>query len=208
MSHGWITNKQFLDGLGKFLDVEAADCVERLNYSYSAVRDSMRPRVVRLGTCPHELGRYLSISRQSYRLFGLSALGSIMPAPLVIFSTFVGFVGGRWVGAVLMTLGMFIPATSFPILGHKVRMIACMGGWVGRKTSRPVSVKRVECVCDSPMALWSLVCSSWSTWCTATRSAPRSRASPLVSDSVDNLSKVSNLLFGFHVAPSAARVRP
>jgi hypothetical protein len=43
-----------------------------------------------------------------------------MPAPLVIFSTFVGFVGGRWVGAVLMTLGMFIPATSFPILGHKV----------------------------------------------------------------------------------------
>jgi chromate transporter len=48
----------------------------------------------------------------------VAALGSIMPAPLVIFSTFVGFVGGRWVGAILMTLGMFVPAWSFTIIGH------------------------------------------------------------------------------------------
>lgn len=41
-----------------------------------------------------------------------------MPAPLVIFSTFVGFVGGGVVGAVVMTIGMFLPAMSFTMVGH------------------------------------------------------------------------------------------
>jgi chromate transporter len=40
-----------------------------------------------------------------------------MPAPLVIFSTFVGFLGGKWVGAVLMSVGMFLPAFTFNIVG-------------------------------------------------------------------------------------------
>eukprot|EP01102_Stenamoeba_stenopodia_P007061 TRINITY_DN1972_c0_g1_i2.p2 TRINITY_DN1972_c0_g1~~TRINITY_DN1972_c0_g1_i2.p2 ORF type:complete len:135 (-),score=35.19 TRINITY_DN1972_c0_g1_i2:114-518(-) len=46
------------------------------------------------------------------------AIGAILPSPLVIFSTFVGFLGGGPVGAILMTIGMFLPAFSFTIIGH------------------------------------------------------------------------------------------
>jgi len=46
------------------------------------------------------------------------ALASVMPAPLVIFATFVGFVAGDLAGALAMTAGMFLPAFLFPILGH------------------------------------------------------------------------------------------
>ncbi|KAJ3330331.1 hypothetical protein HDU93_000457 [Gonapodya sp. JEL0774] len=56
------------------------------------------------------------------------ALGNILPAPLVIFSTFVGFQGGlagyggnvgyAFAGAILTTIGMFIPCFSFTIIGH------------------------------------------------------------------------------------------
>lgn len=66
------------------------------------------------------------MTRQTF-LDGL-AIGNILPAPLVIFSTFVGFVGGEagtggnvgsgFLGAILMTIGMFIPCFSFTIIGH------------------------------------------------------------------------------------------
>ncbi|KAJ3036939.1 hypothetical protein HDV00_002185 [Rhizophlyctis rosea] len=86
------------------------------------------------------------------------ALGNVLPAPLVIFATFVGFIGGKnghdgdgnescivsqkhkidlangfsflfafgwnpavgygFLGAILMTIGMFIPCFSFTIIGH------------------------------------------------------------------------------------------
>eukprot|EP00744_Colponema_vietnamica_P002154 GILI01003450.1.p1 GENE.GILI01003450.1~~GILI01003450.1.p1 ORF type:complete len:321 (+),score=106.29 GILI01003450.1:144-965(+) len=46
------------------------------------------------------------------------ALGSVLPAPLVIFTAFVGFVGGSFLGGFLMALGMFIPAFSFTLIGH------------------------------------------------------------------------------------------
>eukprot|EP01099_Mayorella_cantabrigiensis_P001879 TRINITY_DN1820_c0_g8_i1.p1 TRINITY_DN1820_c0_g8~~TRINITY_DN1820_c0_g8_i1.p1 ORF type:complete len:437 (-),score=80.37 TRINITY_DN1820_c0_g8_i1:15-1325(-) len=46
------------------------------------------------------------------------AIGSILPSPLVIISTFVGFMGGEFPGAILMTIGMFLPAFSFTLLGH------------------------------------------------------------------------------------------
>ena len=46
------------------------------------------------------------------------ALGGILPAPLIIFSTFIGYVaGGPW-GALAMTCGIFLPAFSFTLLGH------------------------------------------------------------------------------------------
>jgi chromate transporter len=44
------------------------------------------------------------------------ALGGILPAPLIIFSTFVGYVGGGFAGAVAMTIGIFLPAFSFSLL--------------------------------------------------------------------------------------------
>lgn len=46
------------------------------------------------------------------------ALGGILPAPLIIFSTFVGYLGGGPWGAVAMTAGVFLPAFGFTLLGH------------------------------------------------------------------------------------------
>jgi chromate transporter len=46
------------------------------------------------------------------------ALSGLLPAPLVIFSTFVGYVGGGALGAVIMTIGIFTPAFAFTMFGH------------------------------------------------------------------------------------------
>jgi chromate transporter len=45
------------------------------------------------------------------------ALGNLLPAPLVIFSTFVGYVGAGLPGAMATTVGMFLPAFAFTLLG-------------------------------------------------------------------------------------------
>jgi len=44
------------------------------------------------------------------------ALSGILPAPLIIFSTFVGFVAGGPLGALAMTLGVFLPAFAFSLI--------------------------------------------------------------------------------------------
>lgn len=44
------------------------------------------------------------------------ALSGILPAPLIIFATFVGFIAGGLPGAVAITLGIFLPAFSFALL--------------------------------------------------------------------------------------------
>lgn len=44
------------------------------------------------------------------------ALSGILPAPLIIFSTFVGYVAGGLLGAVAMTVGIFLPAFSFSLI--------------------------------------------------------------------------------------------
>jgi chromate transporter len=44
------------------------------------------------------------------------ALSGILPAPLIIFSTFVGFFGGGALGALAMTFGVFLPAFAFTLL--------------------------------------------------------------------------------------------
>lgn len=46
------------------------------------------------------------------------ALSGLLPAPLIIFSTFVGYIGGGWQGALAMTLGVFTPAFAFTMIGH------------------------------------------------------------------------------------------
>ncbi|KAI9786685.1 MAG: hypothetical protein M1839_006236 [Geoglossum umbratile] len=56
------------------------------------------------------------------------AIGNVLPAPLVIFATFVGFQGGlidgglgnAFIGAVVITLGMFFPCFIFTIAGHSL----------------------------------------------------------------------------------------
>jgi chromate transporter len=62
------------------------------------------------------VGHYPAITQQVF-LDGI-ALGSVIPAPLIIFGTFLGFAAGGLAGALLMTLGIFAPAFAFTLLGH------------------------------------------------------------------------------------------
>jgi len=47
------------------------------------------------------------------------ALGGILPAPLIIFATFVGYLAGGAAGALAMTLGIFLPAFAITLVGHE-----------------------------------------------------------------------------------------
>ena len=44
------------------------------------------------------------------------AIAGVLPAPLVIFATFVGYVVSGWTGAVAITVGMFLPAFAFSMI--------------------------------------------------------------------------------------------
>jgi len=48
------------------------------------------------------------------------ALSGIAPAPLIIFSTFVGYFGGGWLGAIIITIAIFLPAFCFTLIGHEI----------------------------------------------------------------------------------------
>eukprot|EP01133_Synstelium_polycarpum_P015767 gene15767-18743_t len=48
------------------------------------------------------------------------AIASILPTPLVMFATFIGYMGNKFPGAILMTIGIFLPAFSFTIIGHNL----------------------------------------------------------------------------------------
>jgi len=47
------------------------------------------------------------------------AMGGALPAPAIIFSTFVGYIAGGMAGALVMTFGIFLPAFVFPIFFHR-----------------------------------------------------------------------------------------
>lgn len=47
------------------------------------------------------------------------ALSGLLPAPLIIFATFVGYAGGGAPGALVLTAGIFLPAFFFPLLAHE-----------------------------------------------------------------------------------------
>jgi len=47
------------------------------------------------------------------------ALSGILPAPLIIFSTFVGYLAGGLPGGLAMTAGIFLPAFVLPIFFHR-----------------------------------------------------------------------------------------
>jgi chromate transporter len=46
------------------------------------------------------------------------ALSSVIPAPLVIFATMLGYAAQGLAGALLITLGIFLPAFGFTLIGH------------------------------------------------------------------------------------------
>jgi chromate transporter len=47
------------------------------------------------------------------------AMSGVLPAPLIIFSTFVGYLAGGLGGGLAMTAGIFLPAFVFPIFFHR-----------------------------------------------------------------------------------------
>lgn len=47
------------------------------------------------------------------------ALSGIIPAPLIIFATFVGYIAGGLAGALSMTVGIFLPAFAFALLFYE-----------------------------------------------------------------------------------------
>jgi len=52
------------------------------------------------------------------------ALSGVLPAPLIIFGTFVGFLAGGLAGAIAMTIGIFLPAFSFGlVLGDRLEAL-------------------------------------------------------------------------------------
>lgn len=54
------------------------------------------------------------------------AMSAALPAPLIIFSTFVGYIAGGLVGGIAMTVGIFLPAFVFPIFFHR-QLVAVAG---------------------------------------------------------------------------------
>lgn len=56
--------------------------------------------------------------KQPQFLDGL-ALGAVIPAPLVIISAFVGYMGGGLAGGMACAAGMFLPAFAFTLFGHR-----------------------------------------------------------------------------------------
>src|SRR3546814_17685816 len=46
------------------------------------------------------------------------ALSGLLPAPLNLFPPFVGYLGGGPWGAVMMTVGLFMPAFALTPVGH------------------------------------------------------------------------------------------
>ncbi|HLA88309.1 MAG TPA: chromate efflux transporter [Anaerolineales bacterium] len=61
-----------------------------------------------------EVGRWMT---NAQFLDGL-ALSGLLPAPLIIFSTFVGYIGGGPLGAIIITAAIFAPAFAFTMIGH------------------------------------------------------------------------------------------
>jgi chromate transporter len=47
------------------------------------------------------------------------AISGILPAPLIIFATFIGHLAGGVGGALLITVGVFLPAFVFPLFLHR-----------------------------------------------------------------------------------------
>ena len=48
------------------------------------------------------------------------AICNMLPAPLVSFVATIGFIGHGVRGSILMLIGIFLPATIFPIIGHEL----------------------------------------------------------------------------------------
>lgn len=62
------------------------------------------------------VGVYPHVTPQAF-LDGI-ALSSVIPAPLVIFGTYLGFIANGLTGALAVTAGIFLPAFAVTLIGH------------------------------------------------------------------------------------------
>lgn len=95
------------------------------------------------------------------------AMGGVLPAPLIIFSTFVGYVAGGMTGAIAMTVGIFLPAFLFPIFLHRylvalaenprirVFLLGIAAGVIGLIAAVTVTIVETSVV-DVPTALLAI----------------------------------------------------
>ena len=95
------------------------------------------------------------------------AMGGVLPAPAIIFSTFVGYLAGGLPGGLMMTVGIFLPAFVFPIFLHgplvalaenpRIRpfLLGVAAGVVGLIAAVTVEIGRAGVV-DLPTALLAL----------------------------------------------------
>ena len=97
------------------------------------------------------------------------ALSGLLPAPLIIFSTFVGYLGGGPWGAVAMTVGIFLPAFAFTLVGHdalerwvhhpRIRLFleGVTAGVVGLIAGTTVALLRVSLTSLNALVLFAVV---------------------------------------------------
>ncbi|HEY9400536.1 MAG TPA: chromate efflux transporter [Luteimonas sp.] len=97
------------------------------------------------------------------------ALSGLLPAPLIIFSTFVGYLGGGPSGAVAMTAGIFLPAFAFTLIGHdalerwvhhpRIRLFleGVTAGVVGLIAGTTVALLRVSLTSLNALVLFAVV---------------------------------------------------
>lgn len=89
------------------------------------------------------------------------AIASVLPAPLVIFGTFVGYQGGGLAGALAFTAGIFLPAFSFTFIGFGLfeRLVA----WgPARKTLDVLSAIAVGLIAGAAFGFVLDTCGGWS----------------------------------------------
>jgi putative chromate ion transporter len=48
------------------------------------------------------------------------AIINVLPTPLITFVVLVGFIGNHFWGAIMISIGIFLPAFIFPIMGHTI----------------------------------------------------------------------------------------
>jgi chromate transporter len=97
------------------------------------------------------------------------ALSGLLPAPLIIFSTFVGYLGGGPSGAVVITVGIFLPAFAFTLVGHdalerlvhhpRIRLFleGVTAGVVGLIAGTTIALLKVSLTGLEPVILFALV---------------------------------------------------
>ena len=96
------------------------------------------------------------------------AMSGVLPAPLIIFSTFVGYIAGGLTGALVITLGIFLPAFVFPIFFHRTLvgiadnprirpfLLGVAAGVIGLITAVTVDILDTSVV-DLPTAILALL---------------------------------------------------